>query len=174
MANPAPATWNGNGNGSWNNDLACGASNQEGQYGWQQLANAGLVEGTYVGFASPSGCFAVDGDRCPVAKVNKTMRWTLATYTSVPSGNFNGNYMHTLMLDFSSKGLTPTEIWGIDTKMDDGMPATGKVSVRTPFTPFGTTVNQCTTATLASDMTATYLLTSEVNTCGIFFRQLRF
>ena len=60
--------------------------------------------------------------------------------------------------------LKPEELWNLDTKMDDGKPATGKVIARF----YGT----CTNAGSATDTSANYLLTSSSLGCTAIFRNL--
>jgi hypothetical protein len=61
--------------------------------------------------------------------------------------------------------MSPQEAWNIDSKIDDGMPAQGKLVVVSK----GNTAN-CTTAASQNTLTGTYLLTSEDRVCALIFR----
>jgi hypothetical protein len=67
--------------------------------------------------------------------------------------------------------LKPEEIWNIDTKVDDGRPATGKLVARS------SPLSSCTTATgstaaQAAAISSDYLLTGTSVTCVLIFRNL--
>ena len=63
--------------------------------------------------------------------------------------------------------LKPEEAWNIDTKMDDGKPATGKVVM------YGNgTLAACSDATVSTTLTANYRLSSSSIACALMFRQL--
>lgn len=131
-------TCNGNGDGII--DAAAAAS----QYGevfmyWQHLANAGLIEGTYDGIAnSGGGGHMTIGDNVPASKFPNT-GWGIANLGNfVGNGTIYaldyGNYLH-VGADVANGGLgaaafTPEEAWNIDTKVDDGKPAQGRVIAR--------------------------------------------
>ena len=73
-------------------------------------------------------------------------------------GVLAANFPYTLV-------LKPEEAWNIDTKLDDGRPATGKVSALVP-----TTLATCTNTADTSNMAAVYLLTSTSPGCVLIFR----
>lgn len=162
-------TCNGNGDGLVG--LGAGGS----QYAecfmfWQHLANAGLIEGKYTGISGPSRGYEGTAANEPHAKLSGGF-WFAVTWNATISGNsslFDGSYREnylevgSLVTGAASEGgmLKPEEIWNIDTKIDDGKPASGKVRVRYPTT--------CTTASSSADLTASYLLTSS-NLCVPLF-----
>ncbi len=133
----AAGVCNGDGNGS----LWGGSATSNEVFGfWEHLAYAGLVEGTYSG--NPNTNTVTDettliGTNVPRSKVNNA-GWT-AYYPgdSVPvSGTiwFDGVYSNALVFGAQASSwmtlaaaLKPEEAWNIDTKMDDGRPALGKV-----------------------------------------------
>lgn len=123
---------------------------------WQQLANAGMIEGQYNGIGE-----------APRPKVTtSTNAWWILYYQGTMSGNgfyFDGAYNNSLVLP---QLLLPEEAWNIDTKLDDGKPATGKIAVYS--TP---TIPTCTDGANSAALTANYLLTGTSKTCGLAFRQ---
>jgi len=62
--------------------------------------------------------------------------------------------------------LKPEEAWNIDTKLDDGKPATGKVSAMVPSLTFAV----CTDTGSSANMGANYLLSSTSPGCSLIFR----
>ncbi|MDO8381018.1 type II secretion system protein [Phenylobacterium sp.] len=141
---------------------------------WRQLSAAGLVEGTYTGLAAPASYCPTCNDwyrtaagvNVPASKFPKG-GWSAFTYNVTsqmfdPLGGthlFIGNNGH-----FSSAGIMPAaDAWNIDTKMDDGKPATGKVAT------WKTTMNACASSDTQS---AEYLLSSSSTSCALIFRNV--
>lgn len=62
----------------------------------------------------------------------------------------------------SNAALKPEDAWNIDSKMDDGMPATGKVT-----TSYTADNPNCLSA---DGLTATYVLTHNGINCGLIFK----
>ena len=111
---------------------------------WEQLALAGLIEGSYPGTSVVSGniCngLSVPGTNVPASKINPGAGWTIVAlnqqsngevdYTDLPSAQYN---WFIYGLASSGNGFTsglflkPEDVWNIDTKMDDGLPGTGIV-----------------------------------------------
>lgn len=156
-------TCDGNGNGRVGNI----SSTVERYRAWQQLANAGLIEGRYDGVNQLTSA--------PQGKIANNY-WTMLDLASPNSspGYFDGSYDNSFI--FSASGplprgavnLTATDVWNIDSKMDDGKPAIGKIVV-TGNT--GTVLlSDCTTAVATTTLTADYLLTGSSTACGIVFR----
>lgn len=112
----------------------------EGYRAWQQLAHAGLIEGTYTGNsgASRTDNIALPGVNAPRSRIGKDAVWQFRGYVAaygpapdwfyIPAGNFM-----TLGANNSVYGegtgpvLTPEEAWNIDTKLDDGKPGQGRI-----------------------------------------------
>ena len=126
----------------------------------------GLVEGQYDG---------VDATKGPRGKISKSY-WSVSEmvdYVTYSGGMyFLGDYNNCLFIN-SYDGiaratipfLNPADAWSIDTKTDDGMPATGKSVV------FTRGLNLCTNAVSSSTLTAQYLLSdSRPNRCEFAFR----
>ena len=134
---------------------------------WQHLANAGLVTGQYAG-DDAAMCSA---SSCPAARVGGY--WYVQDFGtfSMSFNAFLGYYGHGFLLTGASGGsyliFTPAEAWNIDSKMDDGKPATGKIVV----TMSGMSVSPCTDVASSATLTANYLLSSESKVCSLYFRQ---
>jgi prepilin-type N-terminal cleavage/methylation domain-containing protein len=137
-----PTATNGNGNGAF--ETAGAASGVGEVWGfWQQLSLAALIEGTYTGAAGSAGAFqAVIGTNAPRSRLNNG-GWSAytalspTTQTALPAstGYFEGTYGNVLLIGAAAGIETiaplfvPSEIWNIDTKMDDGKPSTGFIRV---------------------------------------------
>lgn len=135
---------------------------------WQHLANAGLIEGVYSGVPGSAGIFdTVPGLNSPASRtpnVGYSIMWR-----GPVSGNsnlFDGSYMNWIRVgSYSANNSTiglafrPEEVWNIDTKIDDGSPAFGRITANKPFggTP------DCTTTSVSA--TAEYKLSIGTATC---------
>ena len=171
------ATCDGNGNGRIGPTGASGggAVNEELERprAWQQLSNAGLVNGLYTGVSGASAGILdmVPGENIPKNRIG-TAGFTL-TYNGSPSGHaayYDGNYGHMiafgsqLATDFATAGIiTPREAWSVDTKMDDGNPAYGNV-----MTFKSAATANCTTSDTSS--AAQYSLTITSKTCSLIYK----
>ncbi len=136
---------------------------------WQHLVNAGLVEGQYSGTPDTSmpNQYYVTALNAPASKLPGGRYGVMPT--SFLSGNFANIYMpptaHYIFLAPSNltavcsscSTLTPEDAWNIDTKLDDGMPASGRV-----------TANSQSTCTVTSGSSITYLLTSSTVGCALY------
>lgn len=170
-------TCDGDGNGWLSNATAASATAETFQY-WRQLAAAGLVEGSYTGLAGPTSCcsglyiHAVQNTNVPNAKLSSG-GWSAggaSTYSAGNAAQFAGNIGNYFFLGGFVNGgpswtaiVKPEEIWNVDTKMDDGMPATGKV--------WAYNWSTCTNASSQTNSTATYTLTTTSNACTFMFPQ---
>lgn len=138
---------------------------------WQHLANAGLVAGAYTGVPGSGSTFqAVAGVNVPQSRIAGA-GFTLLNYVHNASDSFPANYGHTFIFGSYFSGgttagpvLTAQDAYGIDHKIDDGMPASGSVM---SFTPDASFEPNCTTS---SDPTAAQYNTSTpgVN-CSLIF-----
>lgn len=163
------ATCNGNGDGFI---TTAGASRYESFRAWQQLANAGLIEGAFTGVQGPQGTIdGVIGSNIPASRLSNVgwsvYAWSAAAATywfDHPMGNFL-----TIGKDHSGNSyvqdgfLSTEEAWNLDTKMDDGLPGTGKVHAQKPASAY---TPNCTTD--ADPTLARYNLNT-TNTCSLFF-----
>lgn len=175
-ANTTTGTCDGTGDG-W---LASpGAASQSGELFqlWRQLALAGLIEGSYTGIATATAANdAVIGTNVPQSKLGNA-GWSAQAAVNyggdgqayaVDYGNmfvFGGKTNNSLTYNAV---LKPEEAWNIDTKMDDGKPAQGKVIARYWS-------NACAAADDGShannDLVASYKLGDSTIQCSLHFRQ---
>jgi prepilin-type N-terminal cleavage/methylation domain-containing protein len=125
---------------------------------WQHLANAEMISGQY------------DGVNIFGRSKLSTSAWLLS-YSGILTGNSNvfdgfyGNYFQVFDGNIGSQTgvMSAAETWNIDTKIDDGKPARGKVvSMYYPAN---------TDATLSSQLDANYLLTDSPRNSGFIFRE---
>ncbi len=133
-----PGTCDGNGDGDLAGAPALSQSGEFAQF-WRQMALAGLIEGTYTGISGSGNAYhMVINENVPPSKLNNA-GWSTVMYGSqtAESGLFDGQYNDTFVVgaQATSGGLNnpvlkPEEAWNIDTKMDDGSPANGRVVVR--------------------------------------------
>ncbi|MBX9726033.1 MAG: prepilin-type N-terminal cleavage/methylation domain-containing protein [Rickettsiales bacterium] len=175
-------TCNGNGDGIMEFGTVNGGTGEAFQF-WRQLALAGLIEGSYTGIAGPGNTInAIRGVNTPAAKPNY-VGWNIqyATAASVIANATPniyvleyGNYFSLGAKTTSTGGFgqayaKPEDAWNIDTKMDDGKPASGMVIAK-----FWN--NQCSGpnsgAATNINYDASYLLTVTTPQCALFFRQL--
>jgi prepilin-type N-terminal cleavage/methylation domain-containing protein len=133
-----PAAANGDGDGIL--DVAPAASVAGERFGfWQQLALAGLIEGSFSGLTgSGSTEHSVIGTNIPKSRLGNA-GWSakyVAEFTINTAAGFEGSYGN--YLEFGApltNGTTinpilkPEDAWNIDTKTDDGLPGLGKVRV---------------------------------------------
>lgn len=176
IPNGTPGTCNGNGDGMIHGALAVSASGETFQL-WKQLALAGLIEGNYTGISGTgSGYDAVLGTNVPVSKLSNA-GWslqyvdtgnTLVNYT-LPShyGNvfiFGTEYPN---WETGSPALRPEEAWNIDTKLDDGLPASGRIIGRY-WNNLCSEPNSGAPAT--TNLDARYRLTDSSVQCSLFIK----
>ncbi len=177
-------TCNGNGDGLI--DLYDGTSRLSNEYFrfWQHLANAGLIEGQYSGIEGSSGNIAhgVAGLNVPRSKLSNAIWY--ARDMGNRSGHselFDGSYGNSLLFGGQSTvgqpavaALKPEEAWNIDTKMDDGKPATGQVVPlnRMNCTVFANGSAMTNNAAGAAAMDANYALATNSAQCMFTLRRL--
>ncbi len=173
---PKTVTCNGDGNGR------IGASSTEGVIdtaysyewfrAWQQLANAGLIEGKYTGVKQSS----TDGDanpgfNVPKAKISAKSGWTLFYFMkkTTDADLWGDQYGHMFSFGGDTVGMTdspvlsPTDAYSIDLKIDDGMPATGIIRAwRTNKQP------RCTDNDVSADV-VTYGFYISESSCSLLF-----
>jgi prepilin-type N-terminal cleavage/methylation domain-containing protein len=133
---------------------------------WQQLANAGLIEGSYTGIAGPNtskpGRGSVIGENVPASKMSG-VGYYVEYQTGGSYGIANVNYVY---VGTSPEGqptwspfLKPEEAWGIDKKVDDGRPGFGRMITSS------SEVNCVTSATAAM---AEYRLKNTTESCNLY------
>jgi prepilin-type N-terminal cleavage/methylation domain-containing protein len=127
---------------------------------WEHLANAGLITGSYTGIGDGGASTSTVNINVPAGKFGKTK---FETYALNPA---SANYFPT-NLDRNSwqvrpKVFFPEEVWNIDTKLDDGKPGYGAVTV------FKASVRPNCATTDSAD-TAEYDLGYQSASCDLFF-----
>lgn len=132
-------TCNGDGDGWIGGPFAAFTDTEENeiQRSWQHLSNAGLVAGQFVGRADYHiyDChISYPHASCPASKISGGL-WNLL-YLGTPAGWMNlyvTDYKNALILGADVFGqtyapvITPGDLYGIDTKTDDGKPGAGRV-----------------------------------------------
>lgn len=141
---------------------------------WQHLALAGLIEGSYSGFVSPLAASTgpVRGRDVPASRLGNAL-WQTAYLSQLVTVNFEMGFVGVpdirtqyLIISGTNSGywinnniLKPEEAWNIDTKLDDGKPASGTVRS-------GTGSSACTDVFTAA---AQYALTNTSANCMLGF-----
>ena len=156
ITTPSPdgvRTCNGNGDGYINVTTYLSPDGYERFHFWVHLAAAGLVEGSYSGVSNIAGTL----ETTPGVNVPK-LGWQpvsmVADYTAnTDTERFPRKMNFIVVMGQRIFTLTPQELWAIDTKLDDGKPATGKVFT---FKATGTWMPNCATNdTLAAEYNVT-------------------
>ena len=161
-------TCDGNGDGL----IVYSAASIEGFRFWQQLANAGLIEGTYDGIQHGSTVYSTTKQNAPVARLNSGL-WSVTGHGMLTANPnfFQGDYGNDFLLGAIATNSDPylplikaEEAYNIDMKIDDGKPALGKVVA---------IVNaNCTDTTNNATLTASYRLSATAIGCALDFRRL--
>lgn len=159
------------GNGDGNIESASAASRTGEMFAfWVQLANAGLISGTYTGIAGSGAANQyVSGQNMPNAKLanagwgvrtltaneDSTTQFTIGPSTQLKIGAASSNSMN------NGAVMSVDEAWNIDIKLDDGRPAVGRViAVR---------YAACTTATNSTMLDADYKFSASGIQCALGF-----
>jgi len=140
---PKTATCNGDGNGRIGASSTAGVIDTTYAYewfrAWQQLADAGLIEGRFTGVKeSATNGDAGIGLNVPTAKLDIKAGWTLYYFlnTATTTTLWGDQYGHILALGGNTTSVTnapvllPEDALSIDSKMDDGLPGLGNVRAR--------------------------------------------
>ena len=167
-----PGTCNGNGDGQITFPNAANATGESSQF-WKQLALAGLIAGSYDGLGHDY--FAGGNSQCIIGTSCPASKFTGGGWGVVWLGNYTGDtYTYTInfgnIMTFGAADpnyipdqpiLTPADMWNIDTKVDDGMPARGRAIAENWAA--------CTTSTSMTDLTGTYQLSETNPVCALRF-----
>jgi type II secretory pathway pseudopilin PulG len=153
-ATPHRATCNGDGNGQIFN-YGNVATTYEIYRSVQQLADSGMIDGTYTGVAGPAGFQdGVPGMNVPNGSLPGS-GYLLESLLNADAIDFGGNfypgpYLHAIIYGSPFVGDAPraplftgAEALGLDQKMDDGLPASGNIM---SFKHGGTFTPNCATA----------------------------
>ncbi|MES2984730.1 MAG: prepilin-type N-terminal cleavage/methylation domain-containing protein [Pseudomonadota bacterium] len=145
---------------------------------WQQLSAAGLITGRFSGIPGPNSAqhslFTGATANAPSSTITNA-GFHVGSYgiidatTPSTTTNFDGDYNNTLFFgravtDSYPNGtaITPSEAWGIDSKVDDEMPALGSIRSYKPYASMPNCVSGTTVA-------AVYNKTYADNACMLFF-----
>ena len=154
-SNPATATCNSDGNGFLDlNIIAIPCASSERARYWKHLSNAGLIAGKFSQTNGTDGTPIWTSSDLPSGKIANSL-WYPYSDEYTP---FYFSLQGTAASWFASTVLTPEELWNIDTKLDDGKPAVGKV--------MGYGGVDCMTGFTATD---TYVLTTTSAVCSAQF-----
>jgi prepilin-type N-terminal cleavage/methylation domain-containing protein len=172
-------TCNGNGNGSLDWAAAANSTGENIQF-WKHMALAGLIEGNYTGIAgSESGGHSIPNINVPASKIGNSSCWTALTIGNFPGSDAtDGLYALDYGTGFLVGGADPTddcrtpvikpeEAWNIDSKLDDGRPASGKVIARY----WNTCARADDGSNANNDLNASYNLADSSKQCAMYFRQ---
>ena len=177
----------GKGAANGNGDDMIDASTPETFQFWRQLALAKLIEGNYTGASANTSTMQWKfGKNTPVARLTlpwesfweifnpRKTGWSITTLNDQNTKyagddiTYAGKYGLVLVFGgLSEVGqpgapiLPPVDAWNIDTKLDDGKPATGSVRARN--------WRECTTSTSNTDMDGQYKLESPARSCALYF-----
>jgi len=110
---------------------------------WMDLNAAGLIPGKFIygssTVANPGHVYESElGNYFPAAKLggnNKVYVWSGYVYCGVPTGVVNSNYFGLVRMPFMwaggapllERGIAAATAYAMDSKMDDGIPHTGRV-----------------------------------------------
>jgi len=164
------ATCNGNGDGQV---LTSVVSGDEVYRFWQHLANAGLVEGQYIGTPATNAGYStaiIHGVNFPPMKLGNMAVWEAVWWGYVNSSttDFGMNYGNILLATGAGSGppLTVMQAYQVDRKFDDGLPGSGMIIARKQ----NPTTSPCTSAAgNMSDAGATYNLAHTGPACMLVF-----
>jgi prepilin-type N-terminal cleavage/methylation domain-containing protein len=139
-------TCNGNGDGyiAVQNTFVAGQDSWEMLRAWQHIANAGFIDGQYVGTittqAAAATTFYQAGWNTPTSKFRKDFNGYVINYfgpdDGSSAGTYAGEYGHVIIYDNMYRAsaadpveyaLTPEDAFTLDGKVDDGSASTGKV-----------------------------------------------
>lgn len=145
---------NGDGDGSIEDN---GATSGEDLRAPQFLALAGLIEGSFTGVVEPTGNKRKIGINIITGPLSNTTLWLnqLAASQWGATGNNIALAVEGATTPAASNILVPEEAWGIDSKLDDGKPTTGVLTLTTGQT-------SCFSGT-------DYILTTTSKVCGPIF-----
>ena len=173
VSSSGPATCDGNGDGK-----VADISNEMFRF-WQQLANAGMITGSYTGTAISDGVTpnsdvlgSVPGVNVPKGKIDNTgYSFSYINYMGGDAGTYGMNYGNSIWFGAKSGhrtqqgAFTPEDAWSIDSKLDDGSPALGKYIARSDPDGFGQ-AKSCTTSANQLDFTGEYRLGNHTISCA--------
>ena len=172
--NNTPGTCNGNGDGQilTAQPIATIPNTNEVFRAWQHLMLAKLIDGNYSGVAGSGGALqAVIGTNIPKSRVtNAGWSFYYKAVTSADTDFYNQDLSNYLFFGSpvtngltQGAALTSSDAWQVDKKMDDALPASGRVMALKP-SPSTITPN-CTTS--VTDASAQYNLAKSGILCSL-------
>lgn len=173
----AVGTCNGNGNGTIETGVLASAPGEIYMF-WNQLALSGLIAGSYDGIAgSLSPWYTVPGQGVPVSKISNSIwnAYSLDNTTGSSPDLYGYNYKNVIEFGGVNGGwagqpiLTPEEAWGVDKKIDDGVPSRGNVVAKFWNDTCGSADDG---SSAYNDFSASYRLNDATKQCILIFRQL--
>lgn len=133
---------------------------------WQQLSNAGMVEGNFAGIADPDGMES-GGYNLPKSRFPNSawrLRYVPVDFVGAERlGNALCIGINYGMIACDTPTLKPEDAYNIDAKMDDGKPITGMVGLPTSIN--GTHPN-------CVDGAGDYVLSDGTNSCYLLFGKI--
>jgi prepilin-type N-terminal cleavage/methylation domain-containing protein len=181
---PTPVNGDGDGvlddSGTGVNGLLPSAFDLEYLSFWYMLSLANMVSGQYTQDGTTNTTATVAGGGFPATKLKKgsviavsegaTLRWVVG----------GGTDLSTITDIAGSKNLTPTEAFGIDNKLDDGIANTGlaehvesNTAAASSFPAFDASTGSATTCwadAASATAPADYLLANQTNACVLIIR----
>lgn len=170
-------TCNGDGNGT-----VCTTNGQcyESHRFWQHLANAGLIEGKFTGIAqnttNQSGSTAgVNAPQMRMATITAQPReiGVASGLADIYDGSYNGSFYvgkpACATCNPNGAFLKTEEAWNIDTKIDDGKPALGRLRTYKFGNATAWAADSANCADSATQASAQYNLSLSGIHCGLIF-----
>lgn len=170
----ASGTCSGNGDGLLQAASAANATGENQQF-WRHLMLAGLIEGNYTGLTgSGSQYHCPIPTSCPSSKISNA-GWGVASGGGPSPQQYDVTYgsfitfgnAHSSNIPLNA-ALTPEEAWNIDSKIDDGLPARGKIIGRYWNNACAEAVDGTPSHT---DLNAVYRVSDTSIQCALFFRE---
>jgi prepilin-type N-terminal cleavage/methylation domain-containing protein len=167
------ATCNGNGDGVID-FFSSGYSGYENFRAWQHMANAGLIGGNYSGTAGTGGNRdSIPDQNVPASRLADSgfsIEW-LGDIGAGDTWRWVGSYANAMYFGAAAHSAHPmespiftgTEAAGFDSKIDDGIPSTGRARSHKPIGGW----LSCTTTN--DPATTAYNLRSDVIACAMLF-----
>ena len=169
------ATCNGNGDGVIGVYNSAATAYERYRF-WQHLVNAELLGADFTGIRGSGGVNHVDvGVNAPASKYEGA-GWSIYNLDTAYTAGvwFDGSYGNAFVFGTEDPAgtsfndqpiLNAEDAYNIDSKIDDGAPSTGSITVR-----YSAPGSGCSNAASKSDATATYNLDDPTLTCALLFK----